>query len=177
MGGRHSTEVAFALLTQPSRVRFLCQLVKNRIQSSSLLRTCRSKFVRCRRTRKRERLKKSSTWRNCEEERAEIRTQGCAVRRTQSSSVLYQLCSCHQNWIARVFIIQKNNPAGSHFSLCSLSKKFNLAFGENVSWLKVSAPFSIFIFLWLITPWVSDNSLWNNNKMLNCFFSLFSQKP
>ena len=32
-GGRHSTEVAFALLTQPSRVRFLCQLVKNRIQS------------------------------------------------------------------------------------------------------------------------------------------------
>ena len=29
-GGRHSIEVAFSLLTQPSQVRFLCQLVKNK---------------------------------------------------------------------------------------------------------------------------------------------------
>ena len=34
-GGQHSTEVAFALLTQLSRVRFLCQLVKNRTRSFS----------------------------------------------------------------------------------------------------------------------------------------------
>ena len=32
-GGRHGTEVAFALLTQLSRVRFLCKLLKDRIQS------------------------------------------------------------------------------------------------------------------------------------------------
>ena len=41
-GGRHCTEVA--LLTQPSQVQFLCQLVK--IESNLFLRTCRSKFVR-----------------------------------------------------------------------------------------------------------------------------------
>ena len=39
--GQHSTEVAFALLTQPSRVWFLCQLVK--IQPNLYPRTCRSK--------------------------------------------------------------------------------------------------------------------------------------
>ena len=42
MGGRHSTEVAFALLTLPSRVRFLCQLVK--IKPNLYPRTCRSKL-------------------------------------------------------------------------------------------------------------------------------------
>ena len=56
VGGRHSTEVVFTLLTQQPQVWFLCQLVKNRIQSSR--RTCHSKYVWCQRTR--ERLKNLS---------------------------------------------------------------------------------------------------------------------
>ena len=42
LGGRHGTEVAFVLLTQPSQVRFLCQLVK--IESNNYPRTCCSKL-------------------------------------------------------------------------------------------------------------------------------------
>ena len=61
LGGRQITEVAFTLLTQPSRVRFshLTAVEKNRVPI--LLREpANLKFVRCQRTRRKNRKKKKS---------------------------------------------------------------------------------------------------------------------
>ena len=80
-GGRHSTEVAFALLTQPSWVRFLCQLVK--IEPNLYPRTCRSKLFGVRVLRK-DYLK--NQWANAKQVPQRVQSKGNETKRIRSGS-------------------------------------------------------------------------------------------